>query len=184
MRYRDVTPVFILVVLSLMLFGCGGGGSSGPTAMPDPDPDPVTPSVDLMDLDVPAGDYTIDAGMTMDVGEGEAEVTLSCSDAADCAFTVDEDGMATATSGVVTAAMSEAAMQAIADREEEERQAKIVADTKAAATKTAAILAESKQAVDAGLGGGGGATGTTPQLTTYDITFERDRDGTTVKITD
>ena len=104
------------VLLVLFVLGaCGGGGSSGPAPMttdPDPMPTEPTPSVDLMGLAVPADDYMIAAGETMDVGEGESEVTLSCSAAADCSFTVAEDGMATATSGEVTAALSEAAMEA------------------------------------------------------------------------
>ncbi|MCY4642410.1 MAG: hypothetical protein OXC41_06910 [Gammaproteobacteria bacterium] len=86
-----------------------------------PEPEEVTPSVELGDLILPANDYTIAAGETMDVGEGETEVTLSCSAAAACSFTVDEDGMATPTTGEVTAALSAAAMQASAAREEAAR---------------------------------------------------------------
>ena len=129
-----------LLAISLLMFGCGGGGSSSSDEMPDTDngggtpPPSVTPSVDLGGLSVPAGDYSIDAGMTQDVGEGETEVTLSCSDAADCAFTVDAEGMETATSGEVTAALSDAANQAIADREEEER---VAAEEMAAAAAKA-----------------------------------------------
>ena len=59
--------------------------------------------------------------------------------------------------------------------------AEAVAATKAAATKTKAIEAEHMQATDAGLGGS--ATDGSA-VDTYSITFERDRDGTTVKIAD
>ncbi len=199
MKSTDKFVLVLVASLFLLIAGCGGGGSS---SSPAPEPEPMTcpdgqtgtppncvtppgPSVTLGGLDIPAGDYTIDAGETMDVGEGETEVTLTCSAAADCAFTVDEDGMATATSGVVTAALSEAAMQAIADREEEERMAAIVATTKAAATKTKAIAAEAAQGPgqtpanpDAGLGG------TSRAATPYTMAISRDRDATTVKITD
>ena len=203
MKSTDKFVLVLVASLFLLIAGCGGGGSSSspaPEPMTCPDgqtgtpPNCVTPpdpSVDLGELSIPAGDYTIDAGMTMDVGEGEEEVTLTCSEAADCAFTVDEDGMATATSGVVTAALSAAAMQAIADREEEERMAAIVAATKAAATKTDAIAIEAAQGAtdnpDAGLGGSSargadGATGTSDDP--YQMAISRDRDATTIKITD
>ena len=126
----------LAIIFSLVLYGCGGGGSSGPAAPVEPEPPmppAVTPSVDLMGLDVPADDYMIAAGETMDVGEGESEVTLSCSAAADCSFTVAEDGMATATSGEATAALSEAAKQAIANRQNMAAQAKIMGLTVAIA---------------------------------------------------
>ncbi len=84
-------------------------------------PEPPEPSVDLMGLNVPANDYMIAAGKTMNVGAGETEVTLSCSAAAACAFTVAAGGMVTPTTGEVTAALSAAAKKAIADREEAER---------------------------------------------------------------
>ena len=110
-----LTSILIILLFAFTLAACGGGGSSGPTTE-TPDPMPMTPSVDLGDLEVPADEYTIDAGETMNVGTGENEVTLSCSAAADCAFTVAADGTAMATTGEVTAALSAAAMQAIADR--------------------------------------------------------------------
>ena len=189
MKSTDKFVLVLVASLFLLLAGCGGGGGSSSPAPMD-EPDPVTPSVDLGELSIPAGDYTIDAGMSQDVGEGETEVTLTCSAAADCAFTVDEEGMATATSGEVTAALSAAAMQAIADREEDERMAKVVADTTAAGTKTTAIAAEAGEegTADAGLGGSdalgadrmvGGADDSI-----YMIGFSRDDEGTTVKITD
>ena len=87
----------------------------------------------------------IDAGMTMDVGEGEDEVTLSCSDAADCAFTVDEDGMATAyiwRSHRSNVGSCHAGYCVIGKKKNDKL--KVVADTKAAATKTKAIKAETE----------------------------------------
>ena len=65
-----------------------------------------------------------------------------------------------------------------------------VAATKAAATKTTAIKTENDQTTDAGLGGTARSDtdGTTTSADTsddpYTIAFSRDRDGTTVKITD
>ncbi len=118
-----LTSILIILLFAFTLAACGGGGGS--SRVPDvdmmPEPEEVTPSVDLMNLAVPVGDYMIAAGETMNVGEGETEVTLSCSAAAACAFTVPADGMPTATTGEVTAALSAAAMQAIADREEAHR---------------------------------------------------------------
>ncbi len=189
MKSTDKFVLVLVASLFLLLAGCGGGGGSSSPAPMD-EPDPVTPSVDLGELSIPAGDYTIDAGMSQDVGEGETEVTLTCSAAADCAFTVDEEGMATATSGEVTAALSVAAMQAIADREEDERMAKVIADTTAAGTKTTAIAAEAGEegTADAGLGGSDalGADGVVGGAddSIYTIGFSRDDEGTTVKITD
>ena len=139
------TSMLIILLFAFTLAACGGGGgSSSVPNVPDdtmmPTPEDVTPSVDLMDLAVPANDYMIAAGETMNVGAGESEVTLSCSAAAACAFTVAADGTATATTGEVTAALSSAAMQAIADREAMEmeaanaaRQAKVMALTEAIA---------------------------------------------------
>ena len=155
----------LAIIFSLVIYGCGGGGSSGPAAMPDPEPEPVTPTVTNADkLSIPAGDHTIAAGMTDDVGEGEAEVTLTCSAAAACAFTVAEDGTVTPTSGEVTVARSAAAMALITAREEEERKAKIAADTKAAGTKRMAIATEGGQTTDAGLGGSSAPAPTAGQV--------------------
>ena len=140
---KKLVALFAVIIFSMAMYGCGGGGSSGPAAMPDPEPDPMpmpdpdpTPhTVDLGDLMVAAGEYEVPAGGTLDVGEGETEVTFSCPGDAACMVTVADDGTATSTGGAATAALSAAAMQAIADREEEERMAAVAAATKAAGTK-------------------------------------------------
>ena len=187
--------ICLITVLSLVMYGCGGGGSSSsepetetpPTDDGDGDGGETPPeaSVELNGLSVPDREYMIDAGGYEDVGEGEGEVTLSCSEAADCAFTVAADGTVTETSGVVTAAQSAGAVQAIAARMEADRlameEAAKVAATKAAGTKRMAIAAEAAQTTDAGLGGTL-ADGVTES--TYSMTIERDSDGTTIKIED
>ena len=171
----------LAIIFSLVIYGCGGGGSSGPAAAPPPPP-PTPTAVDLSGLHEdymntgPEMDYTISAGGNMDV----ADVNYACASGGDdCTVSVDADGEVTSTGGMVTATNNAAALAAITAA----RNAKVVADTKAAATKTTAIAAEAAQEVDAGLGGGGGADGTTA-VTTYSMTIERSHDATTVKITD
>ena len=124
---KKLVALLAVIIFSMAMYGCGGGGgSSGPTAMPDPDPmpmpdpDPTPHTVDLSDLTVAAGDYEVPAGGTLDVGAGETEVTFSCPGDTACMVTVADDGTATSTGGAATAALSAAAMQAIADRVAEE----------------------------------------------------------------
>ena len=144
-----LTSILITLLFAFILAACGGGGggSSAPTTTP-PDmpteptpPEPVDPMVDLMGLSVPADDYMIAAGGTMNVGEGVSEVTLSCSAAADCEFTVADDGTATPTSGEVTAALSDAAQRLISN-----------AADKAAAERIAGLIDPMSERPDANPG--------------------------------
>lgn len=147
---RILLALCMLGAFSMVFTGCGGGGGGSsdvpeiPEMTPEEPEEPevpeveVTPSVDLMGLPVPAGSYDIAAGATQTVGSGEDEVTLSCSAAADCSFAVADDGAAVATSGEATAALTAAAMQAIADREEAEAAAaRAAAQAKAGAIASA-----------------------------------------------
>ena len=130
-----------------------------------------------------AGTYEIEPGMTANAGN----VDFTCDSASEvnCIVVVAEDGTVTNTGGQATAAQSEAGMAAITADEE----AAAVAATKAAATKTEAIDAESKQAAaaDAGLGGSAhvDADGTPGNADDpYGLKITRDRDGTKIEITD
>ena len=142
-----LTSILIILLFAFTLAACGGGGSSGPAA-PETPTTPETPmvhEVDLTDLTVAAGTYEVPAGDTLDVGAGDTEVTLSCPGDTACTVTVDEDGMATSTGGEVTAALSAAATQAIADR----KAMAANAATKAAAMRIAGLIDPMSERPDA-----------------------------------
>ena len=158
------------LALSLALAGCGGGGSGTASTSGDPGPRPPMPKVWPVDLTglrsaVPtAGSYPIPAGETAVAGE----VRFTClADGKDCTVTVAANGVgATSAGGMATAARS---------------QDYIDAATAAAETREDAIAAEAGQATDADLGGSDDQGNA---VATYSMTIDRDKDGTTVEITD
>ena len=149
-RYRELMTICCAAVLSLGLAACGGsgGGDDDQTMMmcpagqigtypdcspaPEPEPEPVAvsvPDADYLDEDnMPAAEtLTIAAGMTATSGG----VTFLCAEGGDaCEVTIDEDGMATATGGTVTASLTAAAMTQVAETKEmmadEEEAARLV----------------------------------------------------------
>ena len=111
-----------------------------------------TPVVVAMPEDTPAmaGNADIDAGESATIGY----VTYSCAaGGADCTVTVNADGVAVSTGGMVTAARSQAYTTKL------EEMAATAATTTAALTKEAAMNAERAQTTDAGLGGTGATIG-------------------------
>ena len=150
-----LTSILITLLFAFTLAACGGGGGSSAPATTTPPDDTMTPPDDTtpvdpmvsndMSLAIPAGTYMIDAGDSMDAGMGESEVTLSCSAAADCAFTVADDGTVDATSGETTVALSAAAQQAISERETMEANAEI----KAEAERVAGLIGPGVDLADA-----------------------------------
>ena len=133
----------------------------------------------------PVGMFTVAAGASMDNGD----VTYSCpAGGAACEIEVMADGTVTSTGGAATAARSSASIAQQITDEETARIAAVAAATKAAGTKEKAIATEAAQTTDAGLGGtardnadaGADATDDDP----YTLEISRDRDGTTIKITD
>ncbi len=126
-----------------------------------------------------AGTFTVEPGESMTRGD----TTYSCPDTAEvaCVITVNEDGMATSMGGMATAMISDEADQ-------RKMNAEAVAATETAKTKTKVIATEAAQMTDAGLGGTARTEVTDTDSDTsndvYGLKIERDRDGTTVTITD
>ena len=138
---------------------------------------------DIMQM---AGSADIVAGESATIGE----VTYSCAAGGeDCTVTVNEDGAAVSTGGMVTATAAQAYTdRKDAEEKEADRLAMVAAATKAANTKRDAIEAEAAQTNDndtdltnnIGLGGGDD----TAQVDTYSLAIKRDRMATTVTIAD
>ena len=120
--------LYAIAIAALALAGCGGGNGGMPPAGPgggDPPP-PMTHDIDLGELlmgfmDVPAGDYEIAAGGSMNVGD--ATIQPCPAGGMGCSVTVAEDGTATSTGGAATASPSPAAMVAYEKKKAEDKKA-------------------------------------------------------------
>ena len=163
-------------------------------------PPPTVHAITLPDAPmVPPGvpyevpETTLDEAVTIEAGDMHTEgyVTFSCPAGGDaCTVAQAEDGSFTSTGGMATVMVANSVTTGLQAAIDAAAAAAKVAATKAAGTKRTAILAESMQeaADDAGLGGTArtdvGETTTEVTDDVYGLAIERDRDGTTVKITD
>ena len=173
-----------VAAVALLLAGCGGGSTVSK------DPKPV--AVDLTSVNaapglVPmAGTLPLKAGASGDLGD----ITFTCAAGGDdCSVTVtvtDGKAAAMATGGMVTAAPS----QAYTKRIDDARKAAIVAATKQAKSKSAAIMAEDNPGTGEGTGLGGAArteavdTDNDSSNDEYTLAISRDSAGTTITVTD
>ena len=173
-----------VAAVALLLAGCGGGSTVSK------DPKPV--AVDLTSVNaaaglVPmAGTLPLKAGASGDLGD----ITFTCAAGGDdCSVTVtvtDGKAAAMATGGMVTAAPSQAYTKRINDA----RNAAIVAATKQAKSKSAAIMAEDNPGTGEGTGLGGAArteavdTDDDSSNDEYTLAISRDSAGTTITVTD
>ena len=123
--YRKLTTAAAVAALTLGLAACGGGGSDGPTASAPPattppptTTEPTTPMSEVVSLpaNTPAGHEpmagepeTIAAGASYTSGG----VVFTCADDGEaCVVTVADDGTASSTGGMVTAALTDEAQMA------------------------------------------------------------------------
>ena len=157
---RNMNPITVCcaAVLMLGLAACGSDDDDGSTMMTET-PTPVAVDLSGVAAGATAGMAEIAAGATGNIGD----IAFTCAAGGDaCSVTVDAEGDATATGGVVTAANSAAYTKRTTD---------------AAVTKEMAIGVEAEQAADANDGPGG-----MDAATDHSIEIEHDGTGATVTI--
>ena len=184
---KNLTTLCVAAVFSLGLAACGSGGDAPQTTMPE-DPDLTLAGVRTA-MAVMAGTYSVSDDLAAALEEADAALlgvdhaegttievaglSLTCG-AGPCRVTVNDDGTVTTTGTIWTAGYMPPPPP------EDVAKAKAAA-TKAAASKEMAMVAEFRQADDAGLGG------TLPEgatASTYGLTISRDRMATKVMIAD